>query len=93
MKINQKQLLEHVAPRLVNRFGKNTSLAKHDLSPEMKFFAPKNDGERPIWSIVTLGTQAFSIKVHGSGKNPQGALKCAGLEGWIKDAEEEARGL
>ena len=88
MKISQKQLIKHVSPRLIERFGKNTSLDKHNLSPEAIAFAPKNEGQKPVWSILTLNGQAFSYTIHGTGKTPQDALKCAGLEGWIKDAEE-----
>ena len=88
MKVKQKQLLEHVAPRLIERFGPNTALDKHDLFVEAKSKSPKMEGDRPVWSILTLGNQACTYVIHGSGKTPQRALKCAGLEGWVKDAEE-----
>lgn len=92
MKIKQSQLIEHVTPKLLERFGKNTSLDKHSLSPEAKFRAPKIDGENPVWSIITLGSQVFNHKIHGTGKTPQRALECAGLSGWVEDAEKHWNG-
>ena len=88
MKIKQDQLIEYIAPKLIKRFGVNTSLAKHPLPLDIKPFAPKIDGEKPVWSILTLGKSVFDQKVHGTGKTPQRALECAGLKGWVKDAEE-----
>lgn len=88
MKIKQSQLLRFCEPRLHEKFGKNTMLGKFELSPQDKFKCTKNEGEKPVWSILTLGSKAFSFKIHGTGNTPQSALKCAGLEGWIKDAED-----
>ena len=91
MAITNKLLIEYVTPRLIERFGKHTILDKHDLSPEARFHAPKINGEAPVWSIVRLGGQAFNYAVIGTGKTPKRALECAGLEGWVEDAEKWAK--
>lgn len=70
MKIKQDQLIEYVAPKLIERFGVNTSLAKHLLPLNIKASVPKIDGEKPVWSILTLGKSIFDQKVHGTGKTP-----------------------
>ena len=86
--MKNEMLIEFCKPKLIEKFGKNTSLAKHELSPSDKCRAKKFNGENPTWSILSLGDQAFAHKIHGSGKTPESALKAAGLESFIDDAKK-----
>lgn len=88
MRLKNNELIEFCQPRLIEKFGKNTALAKFDLSPEARATAPRASGEPPVWSIITLGSEMFCNKIHGSGKTPKSALRCAGLEGLIDGAEK-----
>lgn len=93
MRLTTKELLEYVKPILIEKFGKNTALDKHDLSPWAKASAPKARGENPTWSIITLGDTALNYKIHGAGATPASALKAAGLKGLIDDAKSEIQEL
>ena len=87
MKIKTQELLDYAAPKLIEKFGRNTRLDKFDLMPSEKAKSPCLKGPK-VWFIIKLGEVFGDYKHFGSGKTPKDALDAAGLEGLVEDLKE-----
>ena len=81
-RLRSDELIELSKSKLVEMFGPRTCLGKFDIAP-----CKETEG-LDLWQVITL-KEVGSCAIRATGPNARRALENAGLEGWIKDREDE----